>query len=105
MMCLVECDFYLFVSTNLMAVIAALANIARRRPMFMSTIVQAFEALHGKDTVRVLPTHLFNYAFGDFLCLYALTGVLEHLYVLCSSLCPTLGVALCAIDLSPLGKY
>ncbi|XP_065184702.1 symplekin-like [Sycon ciliatum] len=33
-------------STNLMTVISSLASVARQRPMFMSTVVQAFEALH-----------------------------------------------------------
>ena len=33
-----------------MAGIGTLAAIARQRPAFMSTVVQAFESLHGKAT-------------------------------------------------------
>ena len=35
-------------SVNLMAGLGTLAAIARQRPAFMSTVVQAFESLHGK---------------------------------------------------------
>ncbi|XP_065064870.1 symplekin-like [Rhopilema esculentum] len=40
-------------SVNLMAVITSLTNIAKQRPSFMSTVVQAFESLHAN-----LPTTL-----------------------------------------------
>jgi len=35
-------------SVNLMACLGTLSNIARQRPIFMSTVVQSFESLHGK---------------------------------------------------------
>ena len=41
-----------------MASLATLTTIAKQRPQFMATVVQAFETLHGKS-IRQLYVYLF----------------------------------------------
>lgn len=42
-----KCVFLCMCSINLMTVMGALANIAKKRPIFFDQVVQSFEALHG----------------------------------------------------------
>lgn len=46
--CFILCHVFFLSSVNLMAVLSSLTSIGKQRPIFLSTVVQAFELLHGK---------------------------------------------------------
>ena len=41
-------DIFFCSSVNLMTCMSVLTNAAKQRPQYMSRVIQAFEALHGK---------------------------------------------------------
>ena len=43
-----DCFVYITCSVNLMACMMSMTNLAKKRPQFMTQVIEGFESLHGK---------------------------------------------------------
>ena len=50
---------YTTCSVNLMACMMSMTNLAKKRPQFMTQVIEGFESLHGKfSVIRQVPEHI-----------------------------------------------